>query len=157
MAGFVFVQTCLASVDSADMIQSSDFYLEQAMLTQNCRIGFLDSRGQVRIFGVHRYSLEPIFESQNMSQECHTLDMLQDSIHPPKQALLTLKSPDNATLEVIIEGNYINPDNVTLAGYDNCVCVLIVQIFTLEPNLEPSDMAQSGHYEDKSQGLGKPS
>ena len=27
---------------------------------------------------------------------------------------------DNATLEVIIEGNYINPDNVTLAGYDNC-------------------------------------
>ena len=27
---------------------------------------------------------------------------------------------NNATLEVIIEGNYINPDNVTLAGYDNC-------------------------------------
>ena len=26
----------------------------------------------------------------------------------------------NATLEVIIEGNYINPDNVTQAGYDNC-------------------------------------
>ena len=27
---------------------------------------------------------------------------------------------NNATLEVIIEGNYVNPDNVTLAGYDNC-------------------------------------
>ena len=27
---------------------------------------------------------------------------------------------NNATLEVIIEGNFINPDNVTLAGYDNC-------------------------------------
>lgn len=27
---------------------------------------------------------------------------------------------DNATLEVEIEGNFINPDNVTLAGYDNC-------------------------------------
>lgn len=27
---------------------------------------------------------------------------------------------NNATLEVEIEGNYINPDNVTLAGYDNC-------------------------------------
>ena len=26
----------------------------------------------------------------------------------------------NATLEVIIEGNFVNPDNVTLAGYDNC-------------------------------------
>ena len=46
-------------------------------------------------------------------------------------------------MEVIIEGNYINPDNVTLAGYDNCVCGLIVQIFSSEPNLEPSDMAWS--------------
>ena len=27
---------------------------------------------------------------------------------------------NNATLEVIIEGNFVNPDNVTLAGYDNC-------------------------------------
>ena len=37
------------------------------------------------------------------------------------RAILTATGwTDNATLEVIIEGNFVNPDNVTLAGYDNC-------------------------------------
>lgn len=34
--------------------------------------------------------------------------------------LTTTDWTKNATLEVIIEGNFVNPDNVTLAGYDNC-------------------------------------
>lgn len=37
------------------------------------------------------------------------------------RSMLTLVGwTNNATLELIIEGNFINPDNVTLAGYDNC-------------------------------------
>lgn len=80
--------------------------------------------GQQELFDsgvLHYYDYGHLYNtSTKIIARTTTQDRILKSAEYFMAGFFGLSWTNNATLEVIIEGNYINPDNVTLAGYDNC-------------------------------------
>lgn len=80
--------------------------------------------GQQELFDsgvLHYYDYGHLYNtSTKIIARTTTQDRIVKSAEYFMAGFFGLSWTNNATLEVIIEGNFINPDNVTLAGYDNC-------------------------------------